>query len=186
MSSSSITTRAFAVVDDRPVLSETTVTLRPLQAADVELKVLCCGVCHSDIHQIKSEWKGIKKNRPLVPGHEIVGRVVRAGPKAVNVKPGMRVGVGTLVGCCFECEACNSGAESYCPKAVDTYNGTHVGTGMRCHGGFSETMIVDSRFCFPIPDSLPSETAAPMLCAGITVYSPLKRWCTPSSAVAIG
>jgi D-arabinose 1-dehydrogenase-like Zn-dependent alcohol dehydrogenase len=177
-------TTAYAVVGDDAVLALTQVQLRDLQPEDAELQVICCGVCHSDVHQVKSEWKSIKKNRPLVPGHEIVARVVRAGPKSV-VKPGQRVGVGTLVGCCLQCQACKQGEESYCTKAVDTYNGVHAATGMRCHGGFAERMVVDSRFCFPIPDALPSETAAPMLCAGITVYSPLRRWCTPQSAVAI-
>jgi len=155
-----------------------------LQPDDVVLRVVASGVCHSDVHQIKSEWKGVGKARPLVPGHEIIGVVTRAGERSV-VKPGMRVGVGTLVGCCFTCESCKAGEESYCPKGVDTYTGVHAATGIRTHGGFAEQVVVDSRFCFAIPDSLPSETAAPMLCAGITVYSPLRRWCTPQSAVAI-
>jgi D-arabinose 1-dehydrogenase-like Zn-dependent alcohol dehydrogenase len=126
-----ISARAFAVVgDDDHFLTASQVSLRALQPEDVELRVVACGVCHSDIHQIKGEWKSVRRQRPLVPGHEVIGQVVRAGPQA-KVRVGQRVGVGTLVGACLKCDACLRGEESYCAKAVDTYNGVHQATGVR-------------------------------------------------------
>jgi D-arabinose 1-dehydrogenase-like Zn-dependent alcohol dehydrogenase len=113
-----------------------------------------------------------------------VGIVVRKGEKARH-ELGQRVAVGTLVGCCFECESCKLGEENYCRGAVDTYTGTHKATNMRTHGGFAEGMVVDSRFAFAIPESLPTTTAAPLMCAGATVFSPLKRCCKPSDSIAI-
>jgi D-arabinose 1-dehydrogenase-like Zn-dependent alcohol dehydrogenase len=138
--------------------------------------------CHSDCHRLYNEWSNTP--RPLVPGHEIVGIVVRRGDKA-RYNVGERVSVGTIVGCCFQCEACKNGEESYCRYAIDTYVGTHVATKTRCHGGFAEGMVVDSRFAFKVPESLPSSTCAPLMCAGATVFSPLKRYCKPTHSIGV-
>ena len=151
---------------------------RALQPEDVDIRVVACGVCHSDVHQCKREWKGAKQQRPLVPGHEIVGVVVRAGAKARH-SVGDRVAVGTCVGSCGACEQCLSGEENYCRDAVDTYTGTHVATKSRTHGGFAERVVVDSRFAFAVPPQIPSTTAAPLMCAGVTVFAPLHRLITP-------
>lgn len=176
--------RAFASMDaSKPVLEDWSYTPRDLQPEDVELEIVACGVCHSDCHQLLGEW-AFAKLRPLVPGHEIVGVVRRRGDKARHAL-GDRVAVGTLVGCCFACEECLRGEENYCRKAVDTYTGTHAATKTRTHGGFAERMVVDSRFAFKLDDSLPSTTAAPLMCAGATTYSPLKRYCDKSSRVGV-
>lgn len=155
---------------------------RELQPEDVELKVVCSGVCHSDVHQLLGEWG--ESPRPIVCGHEIVGVVVRRGHAALH-DVGARVAVGTKVGACFKCEACDKGTENYCRKLVDTYTGVHEATKTRTHGGFAYGVVVDSRFAFALPESLPSTTAAPMMCAGATVYSPLRKNVKPGDSVAV-
>ena len=157
---------------------------RPLQPDDVDVRITAAGVCHSDLHQVKKEWKGVKQTRPMVPGHEIVGVVIRAGPNARH-KVGTRVAVGTIVGSCGKCDMCNQQDEVYCTKVVDTYQGTHAATKTRCHGGFAERVIVDSKFAYQVPADLPSTTAAPLMCAGVTVYAPLKRHFTPGATVGV-
>jgi D-arabinose 1-dehydrogenase-like Zn-dependent alcohol dehydrogenase len=138
--------------------------------------------CHSDCHQLHNEWK--TNVRPLVPGHEIVGIVVRRGDKAVH-SIGDRVAVGTLVGCCMNCPSCIRGEENYCRFAVDTYTGTHAATKTRTHGGFAKGMVVDSRFAFKVPESLPSTTCAPLMCAGATVFSPIHRYCKQEHSIGV-
>jgi D-arabinose 1-dehydrogenase-like Zn-dependent alcohol dehydrogenase len=131
---------------------------------------------------LHNEWKD--SPRPIVPGHEIVGVVIKRGDEAIH-QLGDRVAVGTLVGCCMKCDSCILGEENYCRQAVDTYTGTHVATKSRTHGGFAEGMVVDSRFAFKVPDSLPSTTCAPLMCAGATTFSPLHRYCKPTDTVGI-
>ena len=156
---------------------------RPLHEFDVEISITHCGVCHSDIHQLNNDWK-LQQTRPMVPGHEVVGVVTKAGAKAI-VSKGMRVGVGPDVSTCLNCKQCKTGDTQYCRKSVDCYQGVHKESGVRTHGGFAEKMIVDSRWAFPIPDGLDSASAAPLLCAGITVYSPLKRFAKSGQSVGI-
>jgi uncharacterized zinc-type alcohol dehydrogenase-like protein len=132
----------------------------------VEIKVECCGICHSDIHLIDDDW-GISEY-PLVPGHEIIGQVVQAGPNVKKLKIGDRVGVGWQAGSCMECEWCLRGEENLCPRSEPTC--------VRNYGGFAETVWVDSRFVFLIPAALESESTAPLLCGGVTVYSPLRHY----------
>ena len=133
---------------------------------------------------VHNEWKSVKQQRPIVPGHEIVGIVVRAGAKAAH-RVGTRVAVGTVVGSCGKCEECAAGEENYCTRAVDTYNGIHPATKTRTHGGFAERVVVDSKFAYAVPAELPSTTAAPLMCAGVTVYSPLKRNFRPGARVGV-
>jgi uncharacterized zinc-type alcohol dehydrogenase-like protein len=177
--------RAIAAVGEQDsTVKSWKYTPRPLQPEDIDIRIVACGVCHSDLHQVKKEWKQVKQQRPLVPGHEIVGIVIRAGPKSIH-KIGTRVAVGTCVGSCSTCELCKRGEENYCAKAVETYNGIHPATKTVTRGGFAERMIVDSRFAFQVPDSLPTTTAAPLMCAGATVYSPLKKYTNKESRVGI-
>ncbi len=133
-----------------------------------------CGICHSDIHQVKDEWGG--SIFPMVPGHEIAGIVAEVGSAVQKVSSGDRVGVGCLVDSCGECEYCEAGEEQFCTKgAVPTYNGREY-DGEPTFGGYSQQVVVDERFVVTIPDGLDLQVAAPLLCAGITTYSPLKRW----------
>jgi uncharacterized zinc-type alcohol dehydrogenase-like protein len=152
----------------------TTITRRDLGEHDVLIEIKFCGICHSDIHQIKDEWGG--SIFPMVPGHEIAGIVAQVGSGVAKLAPGDRVGVGCLVDSCGECEYCKAGEEQFCTKgAVPTYNGREY-DGEPTFGGYSQQVVVDERFVVTIPDSLELQDAAPLLCAGITTYSPLKRW----------
>ncbi|KAH0893963.1 hypothetical protein HID58_056392 [Brassica napus] len=145
-------------------------TLKPREK-DVRFKVLFCGICHSDLHMIKNEW-GIS-TYPLVPGHEIVGVVTEVGSKVTRFKTGDKVGVGCLVGSCGSCDSCTEGLENYCPKSIQTYGFKYYDDTIT-YGGYSDNMVCDEGFIIRMPDNLPLDAAAPLLCAGITVYSPLK------------
>jgi uncharacterized zinc-type alcohol dehydrogenase-like protein len=152
----------------------TTIARRELGEHDVLIEIKFCGICHSDIHQIKDEWGG--SIFPMVPGHEIAGIVAEVGSGVQKLSPGERVGVGCLVDSCGECEYCEAGEEQFCTKgAVPTYNGREY-DGEPTFGGYSQQVVVDERFVVTIPDGLDLQVAAPLLCAGITTYSPLKRW----------
>lgn len=137
-----------------------------LQPQEVLVKVSHCGICHSDLHLINNDWHS--SNYPLVPGHEVVGEVVELGPEVSHLKLGQRVGIGWQSGSCMECEWCISGQENLCKSSKATCVG-HF-------GGFGDHLVVDGRFAFPLPQGLASENAAPLLCGGITVYSPLRRF----------
>ncbi|KAA8546666.1 hypothetical protein F0562_003103 [Nyssa sinensis] len=150
---------------------------------DVTFKVLFCGICHSDLHSIKNEW-GITKY-PLVPGHEFVGEVTDVGSKVKKFKVGDKVGVGCLVGSCHSCDDCARDLENYCPKVVGTYNSTYY-DGTPTHGGYSNIMVVNEHFVVRIPDNLRLDAAAPLLCAGITTYSPLKYFGFDKPGMHIG
>jgi alcohol dehydrogenase (NADP+) len=152
----------------------TTIPRRELGDLDVLIEIKFCGICHSDIHQVKDEWGG--SIFPMVPGHEIAGVVAEVGSGVSKLSPGDRVGVGCLVDSCGECEYCQAGEEQFCTKgAVPTYNGREY-DGEPTFGGYSQQVVVDERFVVKIPDGLELQDAAPLLCAGITTYSPLKRW----------
>jgi uncharacterized zinc-type alcohol dehydrogenase-like protein len=167
---------AYAAAAPSAALAPAQIDRREPTATDVELEVLFCGVCHSDIHTSRSEWTGTIY--PCVPGHEIVGRVVRTGSRVARFAPGSLVAVGVMVGSCGACTSCASGEEQYC--ATDptfTYNSTDPhGTAPVTYGGYSKRMVVDERFCFTVSDRLDPAAAAPLLCAGITLYSPLRHW----------
>ncbi|PKI61458.1 hypothetical protein CRG98_018141 [Punica granatum] len=163
----------WAARDSSGHLSPFKFSRRATGEKDVTFKVLYCGICHSDLHSIKNEWGGAMY--PLVPGHEIVGVVTEVGPKVTKFKVGDKVGVGCLVGSCHSCESCANDLENYCPKTIFTYNSKcHDGT--MTYGGYSDIMVADEHFVVAIPDSLPLDGVAPLLCAGITVYSPLKHY----------
>jgi uncharacterized zinc-type alcohol dehydrogenase-like protein len=157
-------------------------------AHDVEIKIMFCGVCHSDIHQVKNEWGNTVY--PCMPGHEIVGRAVRIGPSVTRIRVGDMVGVGCMIDSCRNCAACRAGAENYClgPNSwLATYNGpmkpkTKAVTGENMYGrdntfgGYASAIVVREDFVLKIPAALKPEAAAPILCAGVTTYSPMKHW----------
>jgi uncharacterized zinc-type alcohol dehydrogenase-like protein len=141
---------------------------------DVVIEILFCGVCHSDLHTARNDWGWT--TYPIVPGHEIIGRVVEVGREVTRFKPGDHVGVGCLVDSCHECEACESGEEQYCDGAVYTYGSQDRHDHSQTQGGYSEKVVVSDRFVLRIPDGLDLKGAAPLLCAGITTWSPLRHW----------
>ena len=157
---------------------------RDVRTNDVAIDIKFCGICHSDIHQVRDEWGGAAF--PMVPGHEIAGIVSKVGPGVTKYKVGDRVGVGCFVDSCRTCENCKAGNEQYCTvRLVQTYN-SRERDGTLTMGGYSERIVVDENYVLRIPDNLPLDEAAPLLCAGITLYSPLKHWnAGPGKKVAI-
>jgi len=148
---------------------------REPKSADVEIDVLYCGVCHSDIHTAKGDWGEVEY--PCVPGHEIVGVVTRVGKSVKEFKPGDKVGVGCIVNSCRTCEACKNGYENYCfNEPVWTYSSKDPVDGTDTKGGYSSSIVVPEHFVLKMPKSLDMAKAAPLLCAGITTYSPLRHW----------
>jgi uncharacterized zinc-type alcohol dehydrogenase-like protein len=143
---------------------------------DVVIEIQYCGICHTDIHQVNNEWGG-SSYYPMVPGHEITGTVTGVGPKVTRYKVGDRVGVGCFVDSCRKCGPCLKGLEQYCVEGPTlTYNSIERDGQTRTQGGYSNKIVVDENYLLHIPDNLPMDQAAPLLCAGITMYSPLKHW----------
>lgn len=147
---------------------------RDVGSRDVQVEILYCGVCHSDLHFVRNEW-GMTVY-PIVPGHEIVGRVTRVGSEVKSFKPGDLAGVGCLVDSCRTCPDCAEGLEQFCKQMVLTYNSPDKHTGGVTYGGYSNQIIVDQDFVLHISEKLNPAAAAPLLCAGITTYSPLRHW----------
>ncbi|SIT38701.1 putative oxidoreductase, Zn-dependent and NAD(P)-binding [Paraburkholderia piptadeniae] len=169
------TTHAYAATDAQSKLAPFEFQRRELREHDVHIEVLFCGVCHSDLHQARNEWKNTMF--PVVPGHEIVGRVTKVGPKVSKYKAGDLVGVGCLVDSCRTCASCQEGLEQYCENGfVGTYNGQDRVTGAVTYGGYSTQLVVDEAFVLRVPENLDPAGVAPLLCAGITTYSPLRTW----------
>ena len=178
------TVSAYAATSATEPLTKTTITRRDPGAHDVAIDIKFAGICHSDIHTVKAEW-GVP-NYPVVPGHEIAGVVSEVGSEVTKYKVGDRVGVGCMVGSCGECSSCLAGLEQYCkPGATFTYNS--IGKdGQSTQGGYSQAIVVDENFVVRIPGALPLDAAAPLLCAGITLYSPLRHWgAGPTKRVAV-
>ncbi|GLU20239.1 hypothetical protein SLE2022_364490 [Rubroshorea leprosula] len=175
MSSAEHPRKAFgwAARDASGVLSPFNFSRRATGEKDVAFKVLYCGICHSDLHMVKNEWGHTVY--PVVPGHEIVGEVTGVGSNVTKFKVGDRVGVGCMVGSCHSCDNCANNVENYCPKMILTY-GSKYHDGTLTYGGYSDTMVVEEHFIVRIPDNLPLDAAAPLLCAGITVFSPLRYY----------
>jgi uncharacterized zinc-type alcohol dehydrogenase-like protein len=168
------TVSAYAATSATEPLTKTTITRRDPGPHDVAFDIKFAGICHSDIHTVKAEW-GVP-NYPVVPGHEIAGVVTAVGSEVTKHKVGDHVGVGCMVNSCGECSSCLAGLEQYCKRgAVGTYNATDR-DGTITQGGYSQAIVVDENFVVQIPDSLPLDAAAPLLCAGITLYSPLRHW----------
>lgn len=168
-------THAWAAKDAKSKLAPFDYQPRELREHDVQIEVLFCGVCHSDLHQARNEWHNTIY--PVVPGHEIVGRVTAVGSHSDKYKVGDLVGVGCLVDSCRTCASCEEGLEQYCENGfVGTYNGQDRHTGAITYGGYSTQVIVDQDFVLRVPENLDPAGAAPLLCAGITTYSPLSHW----------
>ncbi|MFI6575111.1 NAD(P)-dependent alcohol dehydrogenase [Nocardiopsis sp. NPDC050513] len=178
------TVAAYAAPAAKAPLERTTIERRPVGASDVRIDIKFAGICHSDIHQAEEGWG--ESIFPMVPGHEIAGVVAEVGSGVTRYRVGDRVGVGCFVDSCRVCEYCEKGLEQYCAEGMTaTYNGLDR-QGRPTHGGYSTGIVVDERYVLRIPDSLPLDTAAPLLCAGITSYSPLRRFKVgPGSKVAV-
>lgn len=174
----------WAARDTSGILSPFGFTRRATEESDVRIKILYCGICHSDLHMATSDID-FPINYPVVPGHEIIGEVVEAGEKVKKFKPGDKAGVGCFVRSCGDCEQCNENLESYCHRAVMTYNGTDY-DGSPTYGGYSDTIVVHERYVFRISGKLPLHSTAPLLCAGITVYSPMRYFGLDRAGLHIG
>lgn len=176
--------RGYAALTAKASLTPYEFTRRVPQEHDVAIDIQYCGVCHSDIHQARDEWGG--SIFPMVPGHEITGVVHAVGDKVTRFQAGDRVGVGTFVDSCHTCPQCREGLEQYCTEGlVLTYNGRDH-DGQPTLGGYSDRIVVNEDYVLRIPGNLPLDAAAPLLCAGITLYSPLKHWnAGPGRKVAI-
>lgn len=175
MSSSTKTVTAYAATSATAPLSKTTITRREVGPRDVGFDIHFAGICHSDIHTVRAEWG--QPRYPVIPGHEIAGIVTEIGSQVSKFKVGDRVGVGCFVDSCRECKNCKAGVEQYCTGGgmTGTYNA--VGKdGQPTQGGYSGSIVVDENYVMTIPAALPLDAAAPLLCAGITTYSPLRHW----------
>jgi uncharacterized zinc-type alcohol dehydrogenase-like protein len=168
-------TKAYAARDARGDLSPWNFERRTPGPKDIQIEILFCGVCHSDLHQIKNEWNN--SIYPMVPGHEIIGRISKIGSDVRKFKVGELAGVGCLVDSCRTCDNCKEGLEQYCVNGNSpTYNGMEQDKKTPTYGGYSKVIVTDEDFVLHISDKLPLQNVAPLLCAGITTYSPLRHW----------
>lgn len=167
--------KAYAAHEQAAALKPFELERREVQENDVFIDIEYCGVCHSDLHFVQNDW-GMSQY-PLVPGHEIIGRVIKVGSNVSKFKEGDLVGVGCMVDSCRECNACDEDLEQYCEKgSTFTYNGPDKYMGGMTFGGYSQQIVVDKDFVLLVPENLDAAAAAPLLCAGITTYSPLMQW----------
>ncbi|KAH7520419.1 hypothetical protein FEM48_Zijuj08G0141800 [Ziziphus jujuba var. spinosa] len=173
----------LAAQDSSGVLSPFNFSRRKTGEKDVRFRVLYCGICHSDLHMAKNEWG--TSIYPLVPGHEVVGVVTEVGNKVQKFKVGDKVGVGCMVGACHSCESCKNNLENYCPNMILTYGAKYY-DGTITYGGYSDDMVADEHYIVRIPDGLPLDAGAPLLCAGITVYSPLRYFGLDKPGINVG
>src|SRR6201985_616981 len=178
------TVTAYAAPAAKAPLERTTIERRPVGEFDVLIEIKYAGICHSDIHQVREGWG--EAIFPMVPGHEIAGIVAEVGPGVTRYAVGDRVGVGCFVDSCRECEYCKQGLEQYCVKGMTgTYNDRDK-TGAPTYGGYSTHVVVDENYVLGIPEGIGLDVAAPLLCAGITTYSPLRHWnAGPGKKVAV-
>jgi uncharacterized zinc-type alcohol dehydrogenase-like protein len=167
-------TNAFATHNSNTPLAPFTFDRREPLANDVQIEILYCGVCHSDIHQVRNEWGNARY--PMVPGHEIIGKVTAIGTAVTGFKVGETVGVGCLVDSCRVCHDCKDNQEQFCNAPTFTYNSADNISGGNTYGGYSTWIVVDQHFVLHVTDKLDPAAAAPLLCAGITTYSPLRHW----------
>ncbi|QIK60936.1 NAD(P)-dependent alcohol dehydrogenase [Dysgonomonas sp. HDW5A] len=167
--------KAFGTIAADADLKEMSIERREVTAKDIEIEILYCGVCHSDLHTARNDWGG--SVYPVVPGHEIVGRVTKVGNEVTKLKVGDLAGVGCLVDSCRECDSCDHDLEQYCLNGfTGTYNGHDKHLGGHTFGGYSQKVVVDEHFVLKIPTNLNLAAVAPLLCAGITTWSPLRHW----------
>ncbi len=181
-----ISASGYAAYDATGPLAPWQFDRRDPGARDVQIEILFCGICHSDVHTVRGEWGPIAY--PQVPGHEIVGRVVSTGAEVSRYKTGDLVGVGCLIDSCLHCPSCTQGLEQYCDSGMTggTYGGIEKETGRPTQGGYSSVIVVDERFVLRVPDGMDPAATAPLLCAGITTYSPLRHWnAGPGKRVAV-
>lgn len=178
--------KAYGAESAEGQLKEMTIQRRALLPHDVEMEILFCGICHSDLHQVHNDFGG--SNYPMVPGHEIVGRVTAIGEHVKKFKVGDLAGVGCIIDSCRECEYCERSEEMYCAEETLSFNSADKYLGGMTLGGYSETYVADERYVLHVPENLDLASAAPLLCAGITVYSPFKHWniCAGSKVGVLG
>src|SRR5262250_731022 len=168
---------AYSAASATSSLASTTIARRDPTEPDVQIEILFCGICHSDLHQVRNEWAGVMPTiYPCVPGHEIVGRVTKVGSAVTKFKPGDLAAVGCMVDSDRSCPECQAGLEQFCPNMTLTYNSPDKHLGGVTYGGYSESIVVNERFVLRVPSNLKLAGAAPLLCAGITTYSPMRHW----------
>ena len=167
-------TKAYSAASATSPLSSTKINRRDPMPHDVQIEILFCGVCHSDLHMVRNEWGGTIY--PIVPGHEIVGRVTKVGSAVRKYKPGDLAAVGCMVDADGACPHCKAGHEQFCTNMILTFNSPDKHLGGMTYGGYSDSIVVDERFVLRVPTNLSLAGAAPLLCAGITTYSPLRHW----------
>ena len=169
--------KAYSAAAATSPLASTTITRRDPTEHDVQIDILFCGICHSDLHQVRNEWSEVMPTvYPCVPGHEIVGRVTRVGSAVTRFKPGDLAAVGCMVDSDRTCPECRAGLEQFCANMTLTYNFPDKHLGGVTYGGYSDSVVVDQRFTLRVPDNLDLAGTAPLLCAGITTYSPMRHW----------
>ena len=167
--------KAYGAIDSKSEIAPLNIERREVNDLDVKIDILYCGICHSDIHTAHNDWGGTKY--PSVPGHEIIGRVLEIGKGVSKYKVGDLVGVGCLVDSCGTCDSCKEDLEQYCENGpVGTYNGRDKDLGGHTFGGYSEVIVVEEDFVLKIPENIDAKATAPLLCAGITTWSPLRHW----------
>jgi uncharacterized zinc-type alcohol dehydrogenase-like protein len=169
--------KAYSAASATSPLASTTIARRDSTENDVQIEILFCGICHSDLHSVRNEWSEFMPTvYPIVPGHEIVGRVTKVGSAVTKFQPGDLAAVGCMVDSDGTCPECRAGFEQFCPNMTLTFNSPDKHLGGVTYGGYSESIVVDQRFVLRLPSNLNLAGAAPLLCAGITTYSPMRRW----------
>ena len=170
-------TKAYSAASATSPLASTTIARRDANEHDVQIEILFCGICHSDLHTVRDEWSAFMPTvYPCTPGHEIVGRITKTGSAVSKFKPGDIAAVGCMVDSDGTCTECKAGLEQFCPNVIFTYNGPDKHLGGVTYGGYSGSIVVDQRFVLRVPSNLNLAGAAPLLCAGITTYSPMRHW----------
>jgi uncharacterized zinc-type alcohol dehydrogenase-like protein len=169
--------KAYSVASATSPFTQASIVRREPTEHDVQIEILFCGICHSDLHQARNEWSGVMPTvYPLVPGHEIVGRVTKVGSSVTRFKAGDLAAVGCMVDSDRTCPECQAGLEQFCPNGTLTYNSPDKHTGGVTYGGYSDSIVVAERFALRVPANLNLAGAAPLVCAGITTYSPMRHW----------
>src|SRR6202795_1504632 len=169
--------KAYSAAGATSRLASTTIPRRDPSENDVQIEILFCGICHSDLHSVRNEWSEfMATNYPIVPGHEIVGHVTKVGSAVKKYKPGDTVAVGCMVDSDRTCPQCKAGLEQFCPNMILTFNSPDKHLGGVTYGGYSESIVGDEHFGRRVPSNLNLAPTAPLLCAGITTYSPMHHW----------